>query len=144
MSESANGEPRLSGLADEFNAGLREGRLTIQQCESCGKPNMYPRYRCPFCQSAELGFVPAEGSGVLLSFSIVRAVPPIGFEQDLPYALGIVRLDEGVQLLARLEPTGDAGDFDGYACDARVRFSPHSAEEMQERPVCWFALEAGS
>jgi uncharacterized OB-fold protein len=133
-------EQMLSGLADVFNEALAEGRLTIQSCNSCGKPNMWPRYRCPFCQSADLGWKEASGKGTLLSYSVVRAVPPKGFEDQLPYALGVIRLEEGVQLLARLEGEGEDG-FDDYECDAAVSFSPHPAAEMKERPVAWFGLE---
>ena len=138
-------EQALSGLADAFNEALAEGRLTIQSCNNCGKPNMWPRYRCPFCQSADLGWRDADGAGTLVSYSVVRAVPPNGFEDQLPYALGVIRLDEGVQLLARLEGEGEHG-FDAYECDAPVRFSPHPADEMRERPVAWFRLasEAGT
>jgi uncharacterized OB-fold protein len=138
-------EQALSGLADAFNEALAEGRLTIQSCNNCGKPNMWPRYRCPYCQSADLGWRDADGAGTLVSYSVVRAVPPNGFEDQLPYALGVIRLDEGVQLLARLEGEGEHG-FDAYECDAPVRFSPHPADEMRERPVAWFRLasEAGT
>jgi uncharacterized OB-fold protein len=135
-------EQALSGLADAFNEALVEGRLTIQSCNDCGKPNMWPRYRCPFCQSADLGWKDADGMGTLVSYSIVRGVPPKGFEDELPYGLGVIKLDEGVQLLARLERDADGG-FDGYECDAAVRFSPHPAEEMRERPVAWFRLDSG-
>jgi uncharacterized OB-fold protein len=134
-------EQALSGLADAFNEALAEGRLTIQSCNNCGKPNMWPRYRCPYCQSADLGWRDADGAGTLVSYSVVRAVPPNGFEDQLPYALGVIRLDEGVQLLARLEGEGEHG-FDAYECDAPVRFSPHPADEMRERPVAWFRLES--
>jgi uncharacterized OB-fold protein len=135
-------EQALSGLADAFNEALAEGRLTIQSCNDCGRPNMWPRYRCPFCQSADLGWKEASGDGTLVSYSVVRAVPPKGFEDQLPYALGVIRLEEGVQLLARLESEGEAG-FDEYECDAAVRFSPHPAEEMLQRPVAWFRLAPG-
>jgi uncharacterized OB-fold protein len=133
-------EQGLSGLADAFNDALVEGRLIIQSCNDCGRPNMWPRYRCPFCQSADLGWTEAAGTGTLLSYSVVRAVPPRGFEDQLPYGLGVVRLSEGVQLLARLEGEGDDG-WDDYECDAAVRFSPHAAEEVRAQPVAWFGLD---
>ena len=97
--------------------------------------------RCPYCQSADLGWRDADGAGTLVSYSVVRAVPPNGFEDQLPYALGVIRLAEGVQLLARLEGEGEHG-FDAYECDAPVRFSPHPADEMRARPVAWFRLES--
>lgn len=134
-------ERRLSGLADDFNDALAEGRLLVQSCNSCGKPNMWPRYRCPFCQSADLGWTEAAGTGTLKSYTIVRAVPPQGFEDEVPYGLGVVRLDEGVQLLTRLEAVD--GDWDAYECDIAVRFAPHPAEEMRARPVAWFGLAEG-
>lgn len=133
----------LSGLPDEFNAGLGEGKLLIQSCNNCGKPNMYPRYRCPFCQSNDLHYIEADGKGTLLTYTVVRAVPPAGFEDDLPYALGSIRLAEGVQLLGRLEP-GEDGDWGQYECDAEVEYSPRPDAATQERPVAWFRLAGGS
>jgi uncharacterized OB-fold protein len=130
-------------LKAQFEAGLQEGELRIQSCHNCGKPNMYPRSHCPFCQSTDLGWVAAAGGGVLHSYTVVRAVPPRGFEDELPYALGIVKLDEGVQLLARLEPSGD-GDWAGYACDVRVAFAPRPGADSPRAPVAWFALGGSS
>jgi uncharacterized OB-fold protein len=127
-------------LADEFNDALAAGTLVIQRCNACGEVNMYPRYRCPACHSADLGWQESEGTGVLLTHAVVRAVPPKGFESDLPYAVGVVRLDEGVQLLARLEPAED-GEWDRYACDTRVRFVPRSRQAEETRLTAWFATD---
>lgn len=127
-----------STLAEQFAEGLRSGELLIQVCRSCGRPNMYPRYYCPFCQSADLSYKSSSGVGILHSYTIVRAVPPRGFEAELPYALGVVKLEEGVQLIARLEP-GVNGEWDEYACDADVRFVP--TPEHGGRQVAWFRLE---
>ena len=126
-----------SGLAEAFNAALADGRLVVHVCNECEKPHMYPRYRCPFCQSADLRWEDAAGGGVLIAHSVIRAVPPRGFEGDLPYAVGIVRLAEGVQLLGRLVPGAD-GDWTEYACDRPVEFQPRPAEEMAARPTAWF------
>ena len=131
-------ELRSPSLADEFNDALAAGTLVIQRCNACGEVNMYPRYRCPACQSADLGWQQSEGTGVLLTYAVIRAVPPKGFESDLPYAVGVVRLDEGVQLLARLEPAED-GEWDPYACDTRVRFVPRSCQVGETRLTAWFA-----
>lgn len=109
----------MSAIIQGFRDGLAGGNLPIQHCNACGKLNLYPRYACPHCQSSDLGWQNASGPATLMSFTILRAGAPEGFEGELPYALGVVRLDEGVQLLARLVPDADGG-WASYACDAPV------------------------
>jgi uncharacterized OB-fold protein len=132
----------MNGLVETFRGGLERGELLLQSCNACGEVIMYPRHRCPSCQSDDLGWRSSGGAGVLHSYTVVRAVPPKGFEDDVPYALGVVKLDEGAQLLARLAP-GDDGTWDAYACDVRVAFAPAPAEEIRRRPAPWFALADG-
>jgi uncharacterized protein len=131
---------QAADLATGFRDGLRRGELLIQECNACFRPVMYPRHRCPFCHSDDLDWLVSAGLGTLHSFTVVRAVPPRGFEDDLPYALGVVKLDEGVQLLARLRP-GHDGDWSAYGCDARVEFDPAAPDEIDRRPAPWFRLE---
>lgn len=108
-------------IVREFREGLSRGELLVQQCGACGKPNMYPRYACPRCQSDNLGWLAARGGGTLMSFTVLRTGAPQGFETELPYALAVVRLDEDVQLLGRLVPDADGG-WSSYACDQPVAF----------------------
>ena len=108
-------------IVSEFRTGLAQGELLVQQCKNCGKPNMWPRYACPHCQSDDLGWVQSQGQGVLHSFCVLRQGAPEGHEGDLPYALGVVKLDEGVQILVRLAPDGE-DDWSAYRCDDRVEF----------------------
>jgi uncharacterized OB-fold protein len=111
----------VTKIVSDFREGLAAGELLIQKCNSCGKPNMWPRYACPFCQSDDLGWTKSSGKGVLHSFCVLRQGAPEGHEGDLPYALGVVKLEEGVQLLVRLEPEGE-DDWSSYACDDVVEF----------------------
>ncbi|CAN5226878.1 hypothetical protein BH09ACT6_BH09ACT6_16220 [soil metagenome] len=130
-------------MTDEFRAGLKSGELLLQKCGNCGKLNMYPKFACPFCQSEDdLGWQPAVGGGVLHSYTICRLGAPMGFEQDLPYALGVVKLDEGVQLLARLVADDD-GEWSGYACDQRIEFVPDGSTAEGTRPIAWFHRVGG-
>lgn len=108
-------------IVSEFRAGLADGKLLVQHCNNCGNVNMWPRYACPFCQSDDLGWQHSAGAGVLHSFCVLRQGAPEGHETDLPYALGVVKLDEGVQLLVRLAPDSEA-EWSGYRCDDRVEF----------------------
>jgi uncharacterized OB-fold protein len=125
-------------IRDEFRAGLARGDLLLQRCNDCGKLNMYPRHACPHCQSLSLGWQKSAGLGVLHSFTVLRAGAPEGFESDLPYALGVIKLEEGVQLLARLLPDPD-GNWHSYRCDDRMQFKAASPESAAHRPCAWFA-----
>lgn len=124
-------------IRDEFRAALARGELVVQKCNDCGQLNMYPRHACPHCQSQSLGWHKAGGRGVLHSFTVLRVGAPEGFEQDLPYALGVVKLAEGVQMLGRLVADDD-GDWQSYTCDDAVEFAPMSAEQVAQRPCAWF------
>jgi uncharacterized protein len=124
-------------IVSDFRTGLAGGELLIQNCNDCGKPNMWPRYACPHCQSDNLGWVKSSGKGVLHSFCVLRQGAPEGFEDDLPYAIGVVKLPEGVQLLARLEPTAE-DDWSDYGCDDVVEFVVVDPSEIERRPCATF------
>ena len=125
--------PLVSGFRD----GLQRGELLIQKCNTCGAFNMYPRYACPRCQLESLSWQRASGRGTLHSFTVLRAGAPEGFEADLPYALGVVKLIEGVQLLGRLLPDAD-GQWSHYHCDQPVQFAAPPAGPAMNRPCAWF------
>lgn len=127
----------MEALTEPYYEALRRGELVLQHCKACDRNILYPRHLCPFCYSAELDWVQADGRGTLHSFAIQRVGPPTGFEEDLPYAVGVVKLRDDVQLLGRLWP-GDDGTWDSYRCDDPVEFHGATGEEIQRRPVAWF------
>lgn len=128
-------------LTKDYRAALGRGELIVQKCGDCAELNMYPRYACPHCQSENLDWQQVSGNGVLHSFTVSRIGAPMGFEDELPYALGVVKLDEGVQLLGRLVADDD-GDWNGYTCDDRVQFVSEIATEQDARPIAWFRRSA--
>jgi uncharacterized protein len=127
----------VTRIVAEFREGLARGELLIQKCNDCSTLSMYPRYACPHCQSESLGWQRAGGRGTLHSFTVLRLGAPEGFENELPYALGVVKLAEGVQLLGRLVADAD-GDWQGYTCDDAVEFVAQPADQMRQRPCAWF------
>jgi uncharacterized protein len=74
---------------------------------------------------------------VLHSYTVLRVGAPEGFDIDLPYALGVIKLDEGVQMLARLIPDAD-GDWLSYKCDDVLEFVPEPPKQEIRRPCAWF------
>jgi uncharacterized protein len=124
-----------------FREGLAKGELLLQKCASCGRLNMYPRYACPFCQSEQLTWQKSSGRGTLHSFTVLRMGAPEGFEIDLPYALAVVKLDEGVQLLGRLLPDA-GGAWGSYACDQTVEFAASATMQPRHNLCAWFRRAA--
>jgi uncharacterized protein len=129
-------------IVSDFRAALANGELHIQNCRDCGNSNMWPRYACPHCQSENLGWVKSAGKGSLHSFCVLRQGAPEGFEDDLPYAIGVVKLDEGVQLLVRLEATGE-DDWSAYQCDDQVEFVAVDGSAIERRPCATFRRVTG-
>lgn len=130
----------MNPLSETFYEGLNRGELLIQTCDACGADSMYPRSRCPFCYEPALNWKSASGHGSLYSYTVLRAGPPKGFEDELPYAVGVVRLDEGVQVLGRLAPD-ESGTWDSYACDVPVQFcAPPTQKQGLRSPTAWFRL----
>jgi uncharacterized OB-fold protein len=134
-------EPGMAALTEPYYDALARGELLLQHCKACDRAIMYPRHRCPFCYEADLDWIVSAGRGILHSYAIQRLGAPTGFEEDTPYAVGVVKLAEDVQLLGRLWPDADGG-WESYTCDAAVEFSPVPGDEIARRPVAWFRLSS--
>ena len=119
--------PRISPEAAEFFAGTVRGELRIQHCLDCGLHHHYPRIACPHCGSDALEWITASGLGTVYSFTVIRqqGIPP--FNEQVPFVVALVDLDEpGARLIAQM-PTVAPEDA---AVDMRVRatFKPASDE----------------
>lgn len=96
--------------------GLREGRLLIKRCASCGRAHYYPRTFCPHCWSTDVDWEEASGQGTVYTFSVVHQndLPP--FNERVPYVAAIVELDEGPRMMTNIVDC----ELDGLAVGQRV------------------------
>jgi uncharacterized protein len=89
-----------------FNQFLAQKKLMAARCTRCGALHLPPRTICPACRAAEMEWVETSGRGRLAAFTAVGIGPAFmseqGFGRDNPYLSGIVELDEGVKVSARL------------------------------------------
>ena len=108
--------PKPSAWSKAFWEGAKEGRLLIQICGACARRVFYPRLYCPSCLSPELGWMQASGRGTIYSYTIVRSNAPSAFAASVPYVVAVVRIEEGVQMLANIV----GSDLDELRCDAPV------------------------
>jgi len=94
--------PEPSTTTTPFWEACKAQRLLLQQCRVCGQIQFYPRSLCTACMSDHLEWRAADGTGTVYSYSTVyRALVP-GFEDDVPYVVAMIELDEGVRLLSQV------------------------------------------
>ena len=82
---------KVTGISQFFN-NLKEERLTTTKCKKCGKLLWPPRIACSVCFSNELEWVDLGTEGELYAFTEMRVGAPIGFVEDVPFCIGIVKI----------------------------------------------------
>ena len=94
--------PNPDGLNADFYAHCAKGTLCFQRCKSCGTWRHLPRDMCAKCGSPEWEWSPSSGLGRIYSWTVThRALHP-AFAGDVPYAVVIVELEEGVRMVSGL------------------------------------------
>ena len=91
------------GVSDDnrfFWEGVKQGKLMIQRCKSCGDLHHPPGPVCPKCHSFEWDAVEASGKGRVYSFVVMHypEVPPF----EYPNPVGLIELEEGTRMIAQL------------------------------------------
>ena len=81
----------------------REGRLDIPLCGDCGKHHFYPRAICPYCHSDNLKFDTVSGRGEVHTFTIARRPAGPAFDDDVPYVVALIELEEGPRMMSRIQ-----------------------------------------
>jgi len=82
--------------------------VTVLACEDCGQLDPGPRELCPACASNRLSRREVDGSGRLVSWTVIRR-PPTKFRADAPYTIAVVDLDAGVRITGRLNSKDVSG-----------------------------------
>ncbi|HIP88261.1 MAG TPA: Zn-ribbon domain-containing OB-fold protein [Anaerolineales bacterium] len=82
---------------------LRHQRYQLQGevCEKCGSLIFPPRDVCPECEAPAKTPYTFSGRGEVYSYTTIYH-PPAGFEEDAPYTVTLVRLEEGPMVTAQL------------------------------------------
>jgi uncharacterized protein len=86
-----------------LNWRLKDQRYRLEGtiCGHCGAKHFPPREVCTECKSTEMTPHEFDGHGELYSFTILHSAP-IGYEGQLPYAVGMIKLDEGPLVEAQI------------------------------------------
>lgn len=91
--------PYIHSETKVYWEGAKKHELLIRKCNSCGAYHFYPRDFCPKCFSSHVDWVRTNGRGIIYSFTICHR-PAGGFENDAPYNIALIELDEGVRMMS--------------------------------------------
>ncbi len=86
---------------------LNEEKLMGSRCKECGALFVPPRSICVKCYSSDMEWVEMKGEARLAAFTCISVGPPFmiaeGYDRKHPYCSGVVELEEGARVDARIE-----------------------------------------
>ena len=120
----------------DFAKHLKDGRLMGSRCKDCGTFSFPPRADCDACMSGNFEFIELTGKSTLQTFTKIVAAPT-GFEDVVPYTVGVVDLEEGGRALAWF---GDTVQEDNIKIGMELQVVPQIFDEQEEIKV-YYSLE---
>lgn len=87
--------PRHNIETQRYWQGCQKEKLLYQRCLDCGEVVFHPRAICPYCLKENLEWKESNGKGRIYSFSVIHRAPSEKWQDKVPYALGIVEMEEG-------------------------------------------------
>lgn len=86
---------------ESFYKLIGEGKLMAARCNKCNEVMLPPRPLCSKCLGKDMSWVELKPRGRLLTYTVIH-VSPKQFELLAPYTIGIVKLEDGPQLLGMM------------------------------------------
>src|SRR5689334_13371086 len=94
--------PEVSATLAPYFAAARAGRLVVQRCAGCGALRFPPRELCSGCLATEATWQEVSGRGEIFSYNVMHQVYHPGFAAAVPYAVVVVKLDEGPKIVSNV------------------------------------------
>ena len=94
--------PQITPLTRPYWDAAASGELHVQSCAQCSRVFLFARPWCPFCWAPEPKWKKVSGRGEVIACTIVTQAPYESYAQDGPYALAIIKLEEGPQLMTNI------------------------------------------
>jgi uncharacterized OB-fold protein len=119
----------------KVNAGFWEGstvgELRLDHCRTCDHLWFPPTNSCPNCLSTDIDWKPVSGRGKVWSWIWMHQRYGWAFDEELPYLLVQVNLEEGPTLVSTLVNV----DRDQLRFDMPVKVTWQPRNERQSVPV---------
>lgn len=96
--------PQIAPRGEEklYFSALADGNLTYGFCLACSTSHFYPRTLCPNCHSDDIESRVGSGRGTVYSFTTQYRAGNPALEDQVPYTIVMVDLDEGYRMMADL------------------------------------------
>ena len=92
--------------SESFYRYLKETHLMASECRQCQAIHLPPKPMCSTCGCTDLGWKELKGTGKVASFTSISVGPSFmvdkGHDRNNPYFSGIIELDEGPRISARI------------------------------------------
>ncbi|MBD3162304.1 MAG: transcriptional regulator [Candidatus Eisenbacteria bacterium] len=111
-------------------------RYEAAKCVKCGEVFFPPRLVCNGCGGREFTKQTLEPNGSVETFTIIQ-VAPTGFEDQAPYAVGVIKLDDGVKLTAQIVDC----DPESLAVGDRVRLEFRRVQQDGESGILCYGYK---
>jgi uncharacterized OB-fold protein len=85
----------------DYNEALKENKLLGLKCKACSTVTIPPKMVCRQCASPDMEITELKGSGKIQTFTTCN-VAPEGRENEVPYIITLVELDEGAWIMGNL------------------------------------------
>lgn len=90
--------PVATKISAPFWQALKENQLKIQQCNNCDGWIFFPRNHCSHCLSHDIEWKQVSGEGKLYSYTLTRIPTMPEFNDEMPQALAVIELAQGVRI----------------------------------------------
>lgn len=105
-----------------FWDSLKEGAAKVQQCSECGAFRYIPKEICNRCHSGQWTWEAIAGTGTIYTHTTVRRAPTPAYQEETPYTIVHVAMDEGFRMIGRLH--GVAPEDVRVDQPVRIRYDP--------------------
>lgn len=102
MSDYKKPIPTITPEMRPFYEAAKRHELFVQRCKGCGAHRFPARDLCAECLSRDSEWVRVSGNGAIFSFNVMHQVYHPGFADEVPYAVVLVKLQEGVKMNSNL------------------------------------------
>jgi len=120
---------------EQFYKFLSEKKLMAAQCGECGSKFLPPRPICTSCYSKNLSWIKLKTQGKLVAYTIIH-VAPQQFQPFVPYAYGIVELEDNLRLPGMIRNAKHEEIKIGM--ELKIVFEPTANEDWPKWPVYYF------